>query len=143
MNDDESSNNFNGHLAVSIEPDIHLSRVQQAHLNACLTHLKDVCHIPLVLTCTLSSTTVDGGSTRINHYIRVRQPRKVYWIRNIKEMRLSLRLPTDPTKHLSGNLVELHSCKRLPHSSRTIIHQIKPITLVYKVYEHHLKVNIR
>jgi hypothetical protein len=76
----------------------------------------------------------------MNHYLRVRQPRKFYWMRNIKEMFLNLRLPANKTEQITAYLVEFHSRKRLPYSVRTIIQQIKPIVLVY---QHLLKLNIR
>jgi hypothetical protein len=147
MNDDE--NNFTNisseSLSVSIEPDIHLSNNERIHVNKCLSHLYDICNIPLVLNCTLVSisSNLNRESTRINHYLRVRQPRKFYWMRNIKQMYLNLRLPTNKTEQITANLIEFHSCKRLPYSARTIIQQIKPIILVYYVEEHLLKLNIR
>ena len=141
---------FKEYLTISIEPDIHLADSEQIHLDKCLTHLFRVCHIPLVLNCTLLSvasfsntTNLNRESIRINHYLRVRQPRKFYWMRNIKQMYLNLRLPTNKTEQITANLIEFHSCKRLPHSARTIIEQIKPILLVYYVEEHSLKLNIR
>jgi hypothetical protein len=152
MNDDENNSITisKEYLPVSIEPDIHLSNNEQIHLDKCLSHLYGICHIPLVLNCTLVSissmsntTNVNRESIRINHYLRVRQPRKFYWMRNIKEMYLNLRLPTNKTEQITANLIEFHSCKRLPYSARTIIQQIKPIVLVYHVEEHLLKLNIR
>jgi hypothetical protein len=152
MNNDECNSSviFKEYLKISIEPDIHLSNSEQIHLDKCLSHLFNICHIPIVLNCTLLSvssfsnaTNLNRESIRINHYLRVRQPRKFYWMRNIKQMYLNLRLPTNKTELLTANLIEFHSCKRLPYSARMIIHQIKPILLVYYVDEHSLKVNIR
>jgi hypothetical protein len=57
-------------------------------------------------------------------------------MRNIKEMYLNLRLPTNKTEQIATNLIEFHSCKRLSYSARTIIQQIKPILLVYYLEEH-------
>jgi hypothetical protein len=64
-------------------------------------------------------------------------------MRSIKPMYLHLRLPTNKTEQITGNLIEFHSCKRLPYSARSIIQQIKPIVLVYYVEDHLLKLNIR
>jgi hypothetical protein len=46
-------------------------------------------------------------------------------------------------EELRANLMEFHSCKRLPYSARTIIEQLKPILLIYYIEEHYLKLNIR
>ena len=145
MNNDECNISLKEYLTISIEPDIHLSDNEQIHLDKCLTHLFRICHIPLVLNCTLLTVSSFSNSTniRINHYLRVRQPRKFYWMRNIKQMYLNLRLPTNKTEQITANLIEFHSCKRLPYSARIIIQQIKPILLVYYVEEHCLKLNIR
>jgi hypothetical protein len=150
MNNDECNSTIKEYLTISIEPDIHLSDSEQIHLDKCLTHLLSICHIPLVLNCTLltvssfsNSTNITRESVRINHYLRVRQPRKFYWMRNIKQMYLNLRLPTNKTEQITANLIEFHSCKRLPYSARTIIQQIKPILLVYYVEERCLKLNLR
>jgi hypothetical protein len=138
------------YLNISIEPDIHLSDNEQIHFDKCLSNLFDICHIPLVLNCTLlsvssfsNSTNINRESIRIDHYLHVRQPRKFYWMRNIKQIYLNLRLPKNQTEQITGNLIEFHSCKRLPYSARTIIQQIKPIILVYYIEEHCLKLNIR
>ena len=138
------------YLTITAEPDIHLSDDEQIHLDKCLSHLYRICHIPLVLHCALvsvssisNSTNINRESTRINHYLRVRQPRKFYWMRNVKEMYLNLRLPTRESEQITANLIEFHSCKRLPYSARTIIQQNKPILLVYYIDEHLLKLNIR
>ena len=138
------------HLTITFEPDIHLSTDEQTHLDQCLSHLYRLCHIPLVLYCTLISrsstsntTNISRESIRINQYLRVRQPRKFYWMRNIKYIYLHLRLPTNRTDHLTASLMEFHSCQRLSYSARTIIEQIKPILLVYNIEEHVLKLNIR
>jgi hypothetical protein len=64
-------------------------------------------------------------------------------MRNIKQMYLNIRLPKTKTEQITANLIEFHSCKRLPYSARSIIQQIKPILLVYYVEEHLLKLNIR
>jgi hypothetical protein len=80
---------------------------------------------------------------RMNHSLPLRQPQKFYWMRNIKQMFLNLRFPTIKTEQITANLIEFHSCKRLPYSARVIIQQIKPILLVYYVEEHLLKLNIR
>jgi hypothetical protein len=64
-------------------------------------------------------------------------------MRNIKQMYLNLRLPTNKTEQITANLIEFHSRKRLPYSARTIIQQIKPILLVYYVEERCLKLNLR
>jgi hypothetical protein len=152
MNDEECNSKISSkqYLTITIEPDIHLSDNEQIHFNKCVSNLFGICHIPLVLNCTLlsvssfsNSTNINRESIRINHYLRVRQPRKFYWMRNIKEMYLNLRLPINKTEQITGNLIEFHSCKRLPYSARTIIQQIKPILLVYYVEEHLLKLNIR
>ncbi len=145
MNNDECNISSKEYLTILIEPDIHLSDNEQIHLDKCLTHLFRICHIPLVLNCTLLTVSSFSNSTniRINHYLRVRQPRKFYWMRNIKQMYLNLRLPTNKTEQITANLIEFHSCKRLPYSARIIIQQIKPILLVYYVEEHLLKLNIR
>lgn len=138
------------YLTITLEPDIRLSDTEQIYLDQCLSHLYDTSHLPLVLHCTLVSvssvsnpTTITRESTRANHYLRVRQPRKFYWMRNVKEMYLNLRLPTRKTEQITANLIEFHSCKRLPHSARAIIQQIRPIFLVYCADEHLLKLNIR
>jgi hypothetical protein len=135
------------YLRISIEPDIHLLDNEQIHLDKCLSYLFDICHIPIVLNCTLLSissfSNLNRESIRINHYLRVRQPRKFYWMRNIKQMYLNLRLPTNHSEELTANLIEFHSCKRLPYSARNIIEQIKPILLVYYIEERSLKLNIR
>ncbi|CAF1013388.1 unnamed protein product [Rotaria sordida] len=145
-----SSNNLKEYLTISIEPDIQLSDNEEIYLDQCLSYLYDICHIPIVLNCTLlsvssfpNSTNINRESMRINNYLRVRQPRKFYWMRNIKQMYLNIRLPTNKTEQITANLIEFHSCKRLPYTARSIIHQIKPIILVYYVEERSLKLNIR
>ncbi len=126
-----------------------INKIPSIFLNQCLSHLYRICHISVVLKYTLlsassisNSTNINHVSIRISHYLRVRQPHKFYWMLNIKEMYLSLRLPTNKTEQITANLIEFHSCKRLPYSARTIIQQIKPILLVYHVEEHLLKLNI-
>lgn len=151
MNHDEyNSTIFREYLSITIEPDIHLSDNEQIHLNKCLSNLFDICHLPVVLNCTLltfssysNTTNINRESIRINHYLRVRQPRKFYWMRNIKQMYLNIHLPKNKTEQITAKLIEFHSCKRLPYTARTIIQQIKPILLVYYVEEHLLKLNIR
>ena len=153
MNNDHchSSTISTNNLPISIEPDIHLSNSEQRHLDQCLSNLFHICHVPLVLNCTLlslssfshSSSTTNRESLRINHYLRARQPRKFYWMRNIRHVYLNLRLPTNQTQQITANLVEFHSCKRLSYSARTMIEQIKPVLLVYYVEEHALKLNLR
>ena len=146
----DSSRNLRGSLRVSIEPDIHLSDNEQIHFDSCLSHLCERCHLPLALNCSLQSLSslsngshADRESIRLSHYLRVRQPRKFYWMRNIQKMYLTIRLPTDRTEDLSAELIEIHSCKRLPSSGRARIQQIKPVLLVYHVDEHRLKLNLR
>lgn len=138
------------YLTITFEPDIQLSDDEQIHLDQCLSQLYRLCHIPLVLQCTLVSvssisntTNISRESVRINNYLRVRQPRKFYWMRNIREVYLHLRLPTNQSEHITASLIEFHSCKRLSYTARTIIEQIKPILLVYYLDEHRLKLNIR
>lgn len=145
-----SSYTFKEYLTISIEPDIPLSTSEEIYLDKCLSHLFSICHIPIVLNCTLLSvpsysnlTNIDRESIRINHYLRVRQPRKFYWMRNIKQMYLSLRLPTNNNEQITANLIEFHSCKRLPYSARIIISPIKSIILIYYIEERSLKLNIR
>jgi hypothetical protein len=84
MNNDEyNSNSSKAYLTITIEPDIPLSDIEQIHFDKCLSNLIGICHIPLVLNCTLlsvssfsKSTNIHRESIRINHYLRVRQPRK-------------------------------------------------------------------
>ncbi len=103
-----------------------MSDSEQIHLNKCLSHLYNIYRIPLILNCTLVSISSISNTTNIN-----RQPPKFYWMQNIKEMYLNLRLPTNKTEQITAKLIEFHSCKRLPYSARTIIQQIKPILLVF------------
>ncbi|CAF3312609.1 unnamed protein product [Rotaria socialis] len=145
-----STKNYKEYLAISIEPDISLSNDQEIHLDRCLAYLYNICHIPIVLNCTLLSissfsnaTNVNRDSMRINHYLRVRQPRKFYWMRNIKQIYVTIRLPTNKNEQITANLIEFHSCRRLASAARTIIPQIKPIILIYYVEERSLKLNIR
>ena len=146
----DSSTNLRGSLRVSIEPDIHLSDNDQIHFDSCLSHLCERCHLPLALNCSLRSLSslsngshADRESIRLSHYLRVRQPRKFYWMRNIQKMYLTIRLPTDRNENVTAELIEIHSCQRLPSSARTRIQQIKPVLLVYHVDEHRLKLNLR
>ncbi|CAF1660304.1 unnamed protein product [Adineta ricciae] len=143
MNYDEYKRN----LQISLEPDILLTNNEQIHLEQCLTNLYEISHSPLVLNCTLLSLSSFSNSNRksfrINHYLRVRQPKKFYWMRNIKQMYLNLRLPTNQTEQITANLIEFHSCKRLPYSARMTVKQMKPILLVYYIEEHVLKLNFR
>jgi hypothetical protein len=101
MNNDEydSTTISIEYLTASIEPDIHLSDNEQIHLDKCLSHLCGICHLPLVLNCTLlsvssmsNSTNINLESMRMNHSLPFRQPQKFYWMRNIKETYPNLRL---------------------------------------------------
>lgn len=137
-------------LKISIEPDIRLSNEEISFLDQCLSQFSKICHRPLILHCTLSSfnahsngVNVDRESIRLNQYLRVRQPRKYFWMRNIQTMSLHLRLPTTLDADLTAHLIEFHSCKRVPHSSRMIVEQKKPILFVYSIEDHSLKLNIR
>lgn len=141
---------FLSSLSVSIEPDIHLARSERLHLDQCLAHLSQLCHTPVVLHCTLLSlssfstgSNIHRESTQINQYLRVRQPRKFYWMRNIKQMYLSIHLPADDDTRFAATLVEVHSCKRLSHAARAVVQQIRPARLVYHVDERVLKLNLR
>lgn len=133
-------------LHISIEPDIHLSDDQRTVFDACLSQFSRLCHVPMLLTCSLLSlgSHVDREFTRLNHYLRIRQPRKFYWIRNIKQMFLHLRLPTETDEEtVTASLIEIHSCKRVPYAARTMIEQTKPIRLIYSIDDECLKINIR
>jgi hypothetical protein len=139
MSDEQVSAN---RLHIAIEPDIHLSDEQRTVFDACLRQFSRLCHVPMLLTCSLLSlgSHVDRESTRLNHYLRIRQPRKFYWIRNIKEMFLHLRLSSET---LTASLIEIHSRKRVPYAARTMIEQTKPIRLIYSIDDECLKINIR
>ena len=152
MNNDKSNcRRFSrDYLTISLEPDIHLSNDEQIHFDKCLSNLFDICHLSLILNCTLVSvssisdtTVLSRDSTRLNHYLRVRQPKKFYWMRNIKQMYLKLRFPMNSNEQFTANLIEFHSRKRLPCSARCSIEQIKPIVLIYYIEEHQLRLNIR
>jgi hypothetical protein len=102
MNNDEYNSETISieYLTVSIEPDIHLSDNEQIHLDKCLSHLGGICHLPLVLNCTLlsvssisNSINLNRESMRMNHSLPLRQPQKFYWMRNIKETYPNLPLP--------------------------------------------------
>ena len=131
------------HLPISIEPDIHLSEYEQRALDRCLRRFYQICQRPLVLNCTLQMINADRESIRLNQYLRVRQPRKYFWMRNIKNMSLHIRLPVTRDDRLAANLIEFHSCKRVPHSSRMIVEQRKPLALVYSIETQALQLNIR
>ncbi len=130
-------------LTIYFEPDIHLSNDEQIHFDKCLSNLFNICHLSLILNCTLVSVSSISNTNNFNHYLRIRQPKKFYWMRNIKQMYLKLRFPMNFNEQLTGNLIEFHSCKRLPYSARCLIEQIKPIVLVYYIDKHQLKLNIR
>ncbi|CAF0716441.1 unnamed protein product [Adineta steineri] len=149
MNNDKynSSIYLKKYLTILIEPDIHLSDNEQISFDKCLLNFFQICHIPLILNCTLLSlsslSNINHESIHINHYLRIRQPRKFYWMRNIKQIYFNLYLPTNTSEQITAKLIEYHSCKRLPYSARTIIQQIKPILFIYYVEEHCLKLNFR
>ena len=132
-------------LHIAIEPDIHLSDDERMAFDACLGQFYRLCHVPMLLTCSLLSlgAPADRESTRLNHYLRIRQPRKFYWIRNIQQMFLHLRLPLETEESITASLIELHARKRVPHAARTVIEQTKPIRLIYSIDEGCLKINIR
>jgi hypothetical protein len=137
--------------SISIEPDVRLTDVERTDLALCLSQLVEICHVPIVLNCTLTSSNScrsalsrdDRESMRFNDYLRARQPRKFYWMRNIRTMYLHLRWPRTVDGQLTGKLVEWHSCRRVPRSARQLIAPNKPIALVYHIDERSLKLNIR
>jgi len=132
MNNDECNSTISKeYLTITIEPDIHLSGNEQIHFDKCLSNLFEICHIPLVLNCILlsvssfsNSRNINRESIRINHYLLVRQPRKFYWMRNIKQMSLNLHLPKPKIEQITANLIEFHSCKHSPYSAPAMIQQI-------------------
>lgn len=139
MNKDEVKT----YLPISIEPDIHLSNDEHYFLDRCLDQFYQICDKSLVLRCTLQMIHAPSTTNRLNQYLRIRQPRKYFWMRNIKKMSLHVRLPKKMNDSLTANLIEFHSCKRVPHSSRMIIEQKKPLVLIYSIENHSLQLNIR
>lgn len=135
---------------INFEPDIHLTDENKINLNRCLFILNQMINIPIVLNCSLltlssfsNSFTNDRESIRFNHYLRVRQPKKFYWIRNIKTLYLYLRSPSHSNDEIRANLIEIHCRKRIPLTSRKKIEQKKPTSLNYSIEDRCLKLNIR
>jgi hypothetical protein len=87
-----------------------LNDYQQNDLNFCQEKLKSLLNRPLRIQCLPTETLWTNAIEQTTLTINNRNPLKMYWQRNLNELRLFLK--TNQTK-LEANIIEIHKRRRL------------------------------
>lgn len=85
-----------------------LTHLQEIDLQICQDKLLSLLDLPLRIYCLPSETLNDQTNGTINH----RNPLKMYWQRNINQLRLFLK--SSHSTKLHANLIEIHKRRRFP-----------------------------
>ena len=91
-----------------------LNDEQQKHFLLCQEKLNSLLNLPLRIHCVPSETLWTNPQEQTTLTINNRNPLKMYWQRNVNELRLFLRSNRERTTKLDANIVEMHQRRRLP-----------------------------
>ncbi|CAF1395871.1 unnamed protein product [Adineta steineri] len=90
-----------------------LNQLQQNHYNLCQEKLQSLLNLPLRIDClsteTLWTNSIEPTTITINN----RNPLKMYWQRNLNELRVFLKLNRENHAKFDANIIEIHKRKRL------------------------------
>ncbi|CAF0779043.1 unnamed protein product [Adineta ricciae] len=88
-----------------------LDDLQRTNYNLCQQKLISLLNLPLRIDCSPSETLWTNALEQTSLTINNRNPLRMYWQRNLNELRLFLK--PNQTK-LDANIIEIHRRKRLP-----------------------------
>lgn len=90
-----------------------LNDFQRYDLNICQEKLLTLLNIPLRIDCLPSDALLTNSNETTALTINNRNPLKMYWQRNLNELRLFLKPNQDNHKKLEAIIVEVHKHRRL------------------------------
>ena len=91
-----------------------LNDEQQKQFFRCQEKLNSLLDLPLTIHCVPNETLWTNPTEQTTLTINNRNPLKMYWQRNVNELRLFLRANRERTTKLDANIVEIHRHRRLP-----------------------------
>jgi hypothetical protein len=90
-----------------------LNNEQEIDFFRCQSKLQSLCNLPLRIHClsseTLWTNPMDPTVSTMNH----RNPLKMYWQRNLNELRLFLKPNREQINRLDANIIEIHQRRRV------------------------------
>ncbi|CAF1137282.1 unnamed protein product [Adineta steineri] len=90
-----------------------LNQLQQNHYNLCQEKLQSLLNLPLRIDCLSTETLWTNSIEQTTITINNRNPLKMYWQRNLNELRVFLKLNQENHAKLDANIIEIHKRKRL------------------------------
>ncbi|CAF0753874.1 unnamed protein product [Rotaria sordida] len=91
-----------------------LNDIQQNAYNLCLEKLYSILNLPLRINCLPSEILLTNTNEQhITLTINNHNPLKMYWQRNLNELRLFLKQNQLNQTKLDANIIEIHKCRRL------------------------------
>ncbi|UJR26159.1 hypothetical protein I4U23_007503 [Adineta vaga] len=90
-----------------------LNDLQQTDYNLCEKKLISLLNLPLRIDCLPSETLWTNSLEQTSLTINNRNPLKMYWQRNLNELRLFLKPNQMNQNKLDANIIEIHKRKRL------------------------------
>ena len=96
-----------------------LNDVQQNNFNLCQEKLNSLLNLPLRVHCLPSEVLWVNSFEQSTFTIDNRNPLKMYWQRNLNELRLFLKSNQQNQTKLHVNIIEIHKCRHL-HIARYV-----------------------
>ena len=90
-----------------------LTNTQQHDYNLCQAKLTSLLNLPLRIDCLPSETLWTNSIEQTTLTINNRNPLKMYWQRNLNQLRLFLKPNYQNQTKLDANIIEIHKHKRL------------------------------
>ena len=90
-----------------------LNDEQQKDLSNCQEKLKALLNLPIRVHCLATETLWTNPIEQTNLPMNNRNPLKMYWQRNLQELRLFFKLNETNSSKLDANLIEIHQRRRL------------------------------
>ncbi|CAF0722134.1 unnamed protein product [Rotaria sp. Silwood1] len=90
-----------------------LNELQQNDYNLCQEKLYSLLNLPLRIHCLPSEILLTNSNEQTTLTINNRNPLKMYWHRNLNELRLFLKRNQQNQTKLDANIIEIHKRRRL------------------------------
>ena len=117
-----------------------LNDEQQTDLSTCQNKLQSLLNLPIRIDCLPSETLWNNTNDQTNLSINHRNPLKMYWQRNLNELRLFLKPRRDDKQKLEANIVEIHQRRRLPfhrYVKQNLLHSSVMISYLSNMNQHY------
>lgn len=106
-----------------------LNTSQENHYKICQEKLQSLLNLPLSIHClpneTLETNILEQTTLTINN----RNPLKMYWQRNLNQLRLFLKFNENNSQKLQANIIEIHQHRRL-QITRYVKQDILPLSVI-------------